>query len=213
MTIGLKQKRILKNTFLRNHRIINRKLGHHFEEKYMRYRFKLIFVLLPFYLISCSSGIKVQTVIDPQQNFWKYQTFEFLTNEDTTGISPMDQDIINLIENDISNRIIDIGMYQERTNPDLVIYYEASVLGINKNTAGSSKYKEHFAEGYSFVTKDFDNYKDQEGTLVVNFWDRKRKKIVWQATAVAELEDNWEDNKELIQEVVAKLFAKYPIQK
>ena len=175
---------------------------------------KILLGILPIIWIfnSCGLEYNVRTQTDPKQNFYEYQTYTFLTDDDTTGVSQLDREVIRFLEDRIADHIIDLGMYQELKDPQLVIYYQASLIGINRNTAQDREdYKDLPGRGYTYVLENFNQYENKEGTLTINFYDRKRKKIVWQGTVVMELSNDREKNFKYIAKALDELFAQYPI--
>ena len=164
-------------------------------------------------LVSCSLDYNIRTQSDPDQDFYNYKTYTFLTDNDTTGVSQLDRQVIRFLEDQIADRILDLGMYQETTDPQLVIYYEASLIGINKNTAKNRKgYKDLPGMGYTYIMNDYNQYKSKEGTLTINFYDRKRAKIVWQGMIVMDISDNREKNLKYMAKAIGELFEKYPVK-
>jgi hypothetical protein len=169
-------------------------------------------LILTVLLTSCGLDYSIRTQTDPEQNFYKYETYTFLTDNDTTGVSRLNREVILFIEDEIANHILDLGMFQELKDPQLVIYYQASMTGINKNTASNrDDYKDLPGSGYSYILDNLNDYEKREGTLTINFYDRKRKKIVWQGTIVMELSDKPEKNRKYIAKALDELFAQYPI--
>jgi len=173
----------------------------------------LFFALITLSITNCGgSNFQYRFDFNERHEFSQYETYDFLRDMDTTGVTVLNKENIRLIEDEIADRIIDIGMYQKLDNPDLIIYYEASITGKKKSTAFTSKYKDIFNEGNSYVTSDFGSFKDQEGTLSIYFYDLKTRQIVWKGSTYGSLTEDKTENREMVLEAIGIIFEEYPIR-
>ena len=164
-------------------------------------------------IISCGSSFNYRFDYNEDHDFTQYETYDFLRDDDTTGVTVLNKENIRMIEDEISDQIIDIGMFQKLDDPDLIIYYEASITGKKKNSAFNSKYKDLFAEGYTYVTDDYASFENREGTLTVYFYDLKERQIVWKGSTYGFLGDDREENRANVLEAIHRIFEVYPVKK
>ena len=177
---------------------------------------KIQLILLAISLIAimnCGSDFNYIFDFNENHDFTQYETYDFLRDDDTTGITVLNKDNIMLIEDEIADQIIDLGMFQKLDDPDLIIYYEASITGKKKSTAANSKYGAIFAEGHSYVTSDFGSYKDQEGTLTIYFYDLRQRQIVWKGSVYGLVGEDREKHRGRVLEAIGVLFEEYPLKK
>ena len=58
----------------------------------------------------------------------------------------------------------------------------------------------------------FNEYEYTVGTLVVDVYDAKNKKLIWEGVAQGTIDENPRGREENIKKVVAQIMARYPVQ-
>jgi hypothetical protein len=169
-----------------------------------------VLVVFMVFILACGGGMQFVYDYNPKHSFTLYKTYDFLKDTDSTGVSVLDRKTIDFLETEIADNILDLGLFQELSNPELIIYYEASITGRQINSSRGSKYADAFSSGYSYATGDQSNFENREGTLSVYFYDRAERQIVWKGSAYGVLGKNREENMQMVAKAIDELFANYP---
>ncbi len=66
--------------------------------------------------------------------------------------------------------------------------------------------------GFNYSTTSYTTHDYKEGTLIVNVFDAKAKKLIWEGIATDALKENSKGRENRIKNVVAKIMAHYPVK-
>jgi hypothetical protein len=168
--------------------------------------------VLPIALVAsgCSSGIKVETDFSPASKFTEYRTYAFAD----VPAAAAEQNTLDAIATEHVRMALDSTLpgrgLQKASNPD-----EADLLVY---TWGSKKERMDVTDwGYSYggyrwagtyASNTSVTYYN-EGTLVVDMIDPKKKQLVWRGTATATVNDR-KDAQRKIPQAVVEMTKQYP---
>jgi hypothetical protein len=168
----------------------------------------LVFVLG---LSSCSS-VKVTTDYDTKVDFNQYKTFAFYkTGIDKAKISDLDKKrILKAIESEL----LVLGMMKSE-NPDMLVSIftkSREKVAINQNN--------NFGYGFGWgwnpwmgngMDRNVNVSQYTEGTLFIDFIDKRKKELVWQGIGTGALKiQNREKKDAKIKEFVKEIVSKFP---
>ena len=167
---------------------------------------KSILLLLSIVLMSSCNSIKVATDYDEKVDFNKYKTFAFYKPEiDKAKISDLDKKrILRAIESEL----LLLG-FKKSTNPDMLVGVftksreKVNVDVYNNNGFGWTPYWNR--------TNNVNVRNYTEGTLFIDFIDKKKKELVWQGIGTGALKlNNREKKEERIKEFVKEIISRFP---
>ena len=161
-------------------------------------------------LSSCSS-VKVVSDYDTQVDFSTYKTFAFYKKGiDQSEISDLDKKrILRAIEAELVAK-----GFSKSENPDMLVSIftkSREKVNVNQNNFGYG-----FGWGWNpWMMNGMQNNMSisqySEGTLFIDFIDRKKKELIWQGVGTGALRMQSREKKELrIKEFVNEILAKYP---
>ena len=163
-------------------------------------------------LASAATAQKITTDWDHEANFSSYQTY--MWHEGTPLSNQLMQQRVNsAIESELSAK----GLREVESNPDVYVTYHATKKDNTEYQTDSFGYGMGGRGwrwggmgmgGMGTSTTRAVTY--QKGTLVVDLWDAKTKKMVWRGTSTSTLSDKPDKNSKKIHKAMEKLFAKYP---
>ncbi len=165
--------------------------------------FSLFAIIISLTFTSCSS-VRVVSDYDSKTNFNKYKTFAFYRpGIDKAQISDLDK---KRIMREIEANLTAKGMSISET-PDLLV----SIFTKEKERV--DVYNNNFGWGWGYggfggVTTTTST----EGTLFIDFIDKKKNELVWQGIGKADLvmSSTVEKKEARIKEIVSKILAQYP---
>jgi len=170
-------------------------------------------LFLMFFVMSCYT-IQVSSDYDTQTDFNQYKTFAFYKKEvDKANASDLDKKrILRAIEADLIAK----GMVKSN-NPDMLVsIYTKSREQINVNTNMNMNpwvwgwYPPYY--GPNNMGVNIDQY--TEGTLFIDFIDKKKNELVWQGIGSGVLKFSSVEKKEAkIKEFVKEILSYYPPDK
>lgn len=170
---------------------------------------------------ACSSSREVWTDYDRSVNFAQFKTFEIMGHEGHGGLSNNYDSLIDQrIDTTIRQQMSAKGLV-EADNADLLINYTVTVANRQKVTTtnvptGYVGYPYgYYRAGYyapwpNYATQT--QVRDyQEGTLVIDIVDKKRKVMVWEGTGQGTVTKKKLDNlNETIRDAVTEVLASFP---
>jgi hypothetical protein len=177
----------------------------------------LLTAILAITIGGCASGPKIRADADPTVNLTTYHTFGFFDHlaTDRSSYSTM----ITSRLKDATRRELKRRGYEESTeNPELLVNFNTNVQ--NKTdvqsapsaNAGFYGYRSGVYGAWGGYPQDVYTTHYQEGTLVMDMVDAKKKQLVWQAVAQARLTKKvMEDPAAAIDSIVTEMFTKYPV--
>lgn len=176
----------------------------------------LIFPILLLFLYSCSS-ITVTADYDKKVDFKDYKSFSLLNWRDDNSKLINDFDKKRL-EDAIKSEMTLRGYNYIETGGDLAV----SVFLILEDKTDYTAYTNYYSGyGYYYGTPwgwgpsrtTVSQYNYTQGTLIFNVFDAKQKKLIWQGTAIGEVDNNPQKRDNGIPKAVSEVFMRYPIGK
>jgi hypothetical protein len=161
---------------------------------------KLVNLLLlsSFASLAACRGISVQSTHDPEVDFARLQTFDWLRPPTDAPTSVSDKAMFDMIAKELEAK----GLRRNTAQPDVLVAVHRSIEG-TLNTKGS---------GYEFHEGRLRRYTLQEGTLVVDLIGAATKEAVWRGTATGafKADSSTEERHETVAAILHDMFADYP---
>jgi hypothetical protein len=156
--------------------------------------------LLLFLLVAVPAcrGIDVRTTHDPEVDFAKLQTYAFAAAPPQATTAVGDTSLIGLIGANLEAK----GLRRSDQNPDVLVAVHRSISGSVNTTS----------LGYEMHGGRMRSYALQEGTLVVDLVDPKRKTSIWRGTATGAFraDQDQESRRAMLSDLLREMFADYP---
>ena len=185
-----------------------------------RHAAKIGFSLCALGLIACAGSIKTSHDYDPGADFRSFRTFAWISADpiikpsagtmNARYVSPLDeQRVRRAVESEMAKKGYRLA---EQAASDLVVSFRVSTaekVKIQDEPGMGRVYTSpnRGATWYGGSTVSVTQY--TEGTLALEFYDRKSKRAVWVGTASKRLSKN-DDSDEVIKEAVAKILLPFP---
>jgi hypothetical protein len=171
---------------------------------------RAVFVLMGIMLLFAgkSSAQQVKTDYDRNANFGKYKTYSW---EQVKTKNPLDAD---RIKNDINAVLAAKGWTQVNSGGDVsIVAMEITQNQQTLNTfydglGGGWGWRGFGGGGFGEATTTTETYK--VGTLVVDLFDAKTKKLLWRGTSSDTLSNNSNKNIKNLDKGVDKMFKQFP---
>jgi hypothetical protein len=186
------------------------------------YIYLILFAVLT---ASCGSGVTVTSDYDKTVDFSKYKTYAYYgwaENSDKILTGFDKERIETSVEDEFEKR----GWTIDQTNGDATV---SLYVVVNEKTSYSS-YTDHYNNGMyggiyasrygyryggigigtSSTTTTQNDY--LEGTLIVDVFDAKTKKHIWQGIGKKTIDENKSNREESIKAGVAKIMKAFPLQ-
>jgi hypothetical protein len=154
------------------------------------------------------SAQQVKTDYDRNANFGKYKTYSW---EQVKTKNPLDAD---RIKNDVNAVLAAKGWTQVNSGGDVSIV----AMEITQNQQTLNTFYDGFGGGWGWrgfggggfgeATTSTETYK--VGTLVVDLFDAKTKKLLWRGTSSDTLSNNSNKNIKNLDKGVEKMFKEFP---
>lgn len=182
---------------------------------------KKLLILIPVLALftSCESGMKVTTDFDRAVDFTQYKTFQLLPwNDELNDL--MQKNTRLLIEDAIKEQMIKKGYTYVESGADIVLSLfvhvdeKTGTTAYNTYVGGYGGYGYHggFGYGAGYGTTTYQNYTYQVGSLIIDVYDQKERKLVWQGIGSDRLSDNQKKNQARIDSYVRQVLYDYPSQ-
>ncbi|NOX16731.1 MAG: DUF4136 domain-containing protein [Chlorobi bacterium] len=177
---------------------------------------KILLALGLFLYLSGCSSVSVNTDYDDSVDFSQYKTYKFYSGKDLDGDALAKHPLAKKrIVNSIKKALNAKGFTETSDNPDLII---ATYAGIDQKM-NVTTYGGHYGYGWYSpywgggmgVTQTDVNYYD-EGTLIIDVVDAKKKALVWRGTGTQILRDysSNEERQANIDDVVSQILDDFP---
>ena len=161
---------------------------------------------------------QVYSDFDKDVDFEQYQTYAVKGWEKNSDQILNDLDK-GRIEAAYKNELNSRGITQDDNNPDLSITLYVHVdekTGTNAYTTfnGGMGYHPRWGWGGGMggtATTSVSHYEYKQGTLVMDFYDSKTKKLVWQGTLKTTVSDDGKKREKTIPKNIKKLMKKFPV--
>ncbi|QVY65186.1 DUF4136 domain-containing protein [Polaribacter sp. Q13] len=173
---------------------------------------KLFLFLLSTALLTSCSAIKVTTDYDSKVDFNQYKTFAFYKpGIDKAEISDLDKKrILRAIESELLTQ-----GFTKSDNPDMLVSIftkSREKVNVNQNNG--------FGYGYGWgwspwmmggMNNNINVSQYTEGTLFIDFIDKKKKELIWQGIGTGALKlQNREKKEARIKEFVKEIISRFP---
>src|SRR6185503_9064222 len=140
---------------------------------------------------------KVSVDSDPAAPFASYRTYVWV--DGTPAPNPLNEDRLHMA---VDARLALKGLRMNTTNPDVVVVTHVTT----KERQELVGYGAWCGGGYGTANVET----SIEGTLVVDLYDAKTKKMVWRGVATATASDKPTKNIAKMNKALDKMFEKYP---
>ncbi|WP_075351457.1 DUF4136 domain-containing protein [Algoriphagus marinus] len=167
----------------------------------------LIFTILFF---SCSEKLYITSDYDRSIDLTQYQTFAWAeAQESPSKGNPMIDNELNRkrIKDAIQKEIIDLGLIESETDPDLLIDFH---LVVDENTHYVAH--DYYPFPYRYWPEySISSYTVKTSTIIIHFVDFKKEQLVWQGTGNSRLSDPPTSyTEERIQNDVKAILSQFP---
>lgn len=141
---------------------------------------KLLLLIISALLVSCSTfrELPVEYDYSYRGNFKKYRTFEIMKPLRTDSSMMNDQ-----IEKAIISRMKFLGYKQSATRPHLIIAFKMFADSLRFNGYNQLDIEEWIRTQKEDLSYDKQKYTLSEGTLLIQFFDRRQNRSIWQGYA------------------------------
>ena len=179
-------------------------------------------------ILNSCSGIKVVSDVDPTVNWSDYKTFEYYgwAKESDKILTPFDRE---RIENAFGEEFEKRGLgYVEKGGDMIVVLFivveqKTGQTATTTHMGGVGGYYGDFYDygpGYDWgpgygggmSTTSIQEYDYQVGTLIVDVFDAKEEKLIWEGIGTKTVDENPETRDKNIPKSVMKIMSKFPIQ-
>jgi hypothetical protein len=173
-------------------------------------------------LSSCSS-IKYNVDKDDSVDFTKYNTFQFYgwAEESNKILNQLDQD---RIEKAFGAELEKRGFtYQEETGELIITLYivteqKTKTSATTTGMGGGYGYGGYHGYGPSYgwggmstAHTTYSEYDYVVGTLIIDIYDAKEKKLIWESVAKGTINEKTKGREERINSMARKMMIKYPV--
>jgi len=145
---------------------------------------------------------KVSVDSDPGAPFDSYKTYAWV--DGTPAPNPLNEERLHM---SVDARLALKGLRMNTTNPDVVVVTHVTTKERQELMVSGFGYGPWWGGGYSAA--NVETYID--GTLVVDLYDAKTKKMVWRGVATATASDKPTKNISKMNKALEKMFEKLPI--
>ncbi|MCH7512806.1 MAG: DUF4136 domain-containing protein [Bacteroidetes bacterium] len=167
----------------------------------------LILLISSLFTLAGCSNPKYTASVSPLADFARYETFycaDCLEGIDHRMPRYDNEEIRRLIRDALISEMESRNYEMQETYPDLLV--ELVIVIKNKiDTVAQRTTDYRYWQGFQ---TDFYNYK--VGSIFINIIERKKGEIVWQGRADSVLEQYPKNLKNRIEQIVEKIFKKYP---
>lgn len=155
--------------------------------------------------------------------FKTYQYYGWAKNTDKL-LNSLDKE---RVENAFAKEFKKRGLTFTKENGDLVIslfFVTKEKTETTANTTGVGAYGGYYSgyygygprwgwgHGFNYSTTTYTTHDYKEGTLIVNVFDAKAKKLIWEGIATDALKENPKGREDRIKNVVARIMDHYPVK-
>lgn len=159
------------------------------------------------FVVGCAT-IKVKSEYGKGVDWTRFQTYNWVEQPENPFAyltSKIDRKrIVKLIKVELDEKLQSRGYRLVKTEPDFQVAYHANVKGkIETAPLGYDSDLEMYA-GREITVRDY-----QEGSLVLDFVDRKSNELIWRGIAVGAIQDV-DRIESQIQEAVDKMLQSFP---
>jgi hypothetical protein len=179
-------------------------------------------LIAAFALSSCSST-KFSVDKDSAVDFTKYSTFQYYgwAEESNKLLNQLDQD---RIEKAFGAELEKRGLTYEKETGDLIVTLYIVTEQKTKTSAtttgmgGGYGYGGYHGYGPSYgwggmstAHTTYSEYDYVVGTLIIDIYDAKEKKLIWESVAKGTINEKTKGREERVNSLVRKMMIKYPV--
>lgn len=167
------------------------------------------------------SGLSVSSDYDKSIDFTKFKTYSYYGWEKDSDKILNDIDK-NRIEKAFENEFTKRGMTLVKENADLVVSLyivtqekqqtTATTTGMGGGYGGYYGYGPGYGWGGGMATTTYNTYDYTVGTLVVDVFDEKGKKLIFESIGKGTIDDNASKREKKIPYTVAQIMKAYPVK-
>lgn len=159
-------------------------------------------VLVLMVTVATASAQKVTTDSDPAAPFASYKTYAWATG--TPSPNPLGE---QRIHDGVMAQLAAKGLVQANGTPDLYVSTHMTAHEEKELVSSGFGYGPWWGGG-GYASTSVHTY--IKGTLLVDLYDAKSRKLIWRGTAVGTASDKASKNAEKLNKALNKMFAKYP---
>jgi hypothetical protein len=180
-------------------------------------------IIAAFTLSSCSST-KYNVDKDGAVDFTKYNSFQYYgwAEESNKMLNQLDQD---RIEKAFGAELEKRGLTYEKETGDLIVTLYIVTEQKTKTSAtttgmgGGYGYGGYYGYGPSYgwgggmstAHTTYSEYDYVVGTLIIDIYDAKEKKLIWESVAKGTIKEKTKGREDRINSTVGKMMIKYPV--
>ncbi len=170
---------------------------------------KLYLLPLVIVLASCIGykELPVEYDYSYKGNFKKYRSFELMK---PLGVSDSTM-ITDVIERSITSRMKFLGYKKTETRPHLIISYKMFADSLRFNGYSQPDLEVWMKSGKNDLNYDARKYNLKTGTLLIQFYDRRQNRSVWQGYATMVYGNIDFNNHRHIRNAVISILDKYRV--
>jgi hypothetical protein len=108
------------------------------------------------------------------------------------------------------------GYEQVKSGADMAV----NLMIIIQEGSDVSAYRSHYnyggyyyPYGYGYSTVRYDSQEYLQGTLIIDIFNNKEKKLIWQGVAVARIDENPKNREYRIKKTMSRIFWEFPVKK
>jgi len=175
-------------------------------------------LLIELFIFSCTSALRVKQEYDKTVDFNQYKTFSIYPWNAENGAFVNRDDQAYLVSS-VAWEMTSRGYKRVEYNGDLIV---DMYVFFGKETTSTTYYNYYttgfwsnyyyapygFAFGTSYNTLDI-----EKGTVMLNVFDHKAKKLVWHAEGKGTIEPDPQYREQTIPKAITKTFYKFPKEK
>ena len=177
-------------------------------------------------LLQGCSTLKVNYDYDKKVDFNQYKTYQFYGWAKNTdkNLNSLDKE---RVEDAFAKEFKRRGLTYVKDHGDLVVALFFVTKQKTQTTANTTGFGAHggyyggyygygprwgWGPGFNYSTTTYTQHEYKEGTLIVNVFDAKAKKLIWEGIATDALKEKPEGREERIQHAVEKIMENYPVK-
>ena len=178
-------------------------------------------------ILNSCSGLKVVSDVDPTIDWTQYKTFEYYgwAEESDKILTRFDRD---RIENSFGEEFEKRGLNYVESGGDMIVTLFIVVEQKTSQTATTTTMGGYggyyggyygYGPGYGWgpgyggmSTTTIQDYDYQVGTLVIDVFDAKEKKLIWEGIGTKTVDEDPQTRDKNIPKSVQKIMARFPVQ-
>lgn len=170
-----------------------------------------ILVLLGGWFVACSPSFQVQNDYDRSVNLKQFKTFRVETEKDMTQDPLLGSELNRRRITDAVAQVMQAKGYRlDESNPELVVRYLTDVK--DRQQVRSNNNMSPYWWWYGPQNNNISTYNYQEGRLIVNIYQNRSDKMIWQGWASGKLKapSKRDDRDMMIKGVIGDILRSFP---